>query len=577
MSSMGAASQFAAVLIDELVRGGVTEAVLAPGSRNAPLSFALHDADRTGRLRLHVRIDERTAGFLALGLAKGSGRPVPVITTSGTATANLHPAVLEADAAGTPLLVLTADRPPELRGRGANQTVNQIQLYGDAVRLFAEVGVPEDRPGQNAHWRSTASRALVVATGALSGDPGPVHLNLALREPLVPDPQGLPASLPADLAGRSNGGPWTRAKAGPRRSVPPYDGVPRTLVIVGDCSNRLALAAVALAADRGWPLIAEPVTSAAACGLPAGPLLLADPGLLARAHPERVLVVGRPTLSRAVGALLRSPEVEVDVVPSGPRWADASGVAARVLDADVLEDSALGAARDRGFLHAWLDAAGAAGGAVQAFLDGEPGLTGLHAARAVSRTLTGRHTAADGEPLLVVGSSSGVRDLDVVGRLPPVQVVANRGVAGIDGMVSTAVGAALATQRSGGGPAYALLGDLTFLHDATALMIGPGEPRPDLTLVVVNDDGGGIFTRLEPGAAEHAAAFERIFGTPTGVDLAALCAASGTAHRRVGEADLRAALLPQPGLRVVEVPVERGRTRELHERLLAAVRSATAG
>ncbi|MCW2585120.1 MAG: 2-succinyl-6-hydroxy-2,4-cyclohexadiene-carboxylic acid synthase/2-oxoglutarate decarboxylase, partial [Frankiales bacterium] len=176
---MNPSTALARVLVDELVRGGVTEAVLSPGSRSAPLAFALHDADRAGRLRLHVRIDERSAAFLALGLAKASGRPVPVVTTSGTAAANLHPAVLEAAHGHVPLLLLTADRPPELRGTGANQTVDQVKLYGDAVRLFVEVGAPE--LGQDGYWRALACRALSAALGDLGSAAGPVHLNLALR------------------------------------------------------------------------------------------------------------------------------------------------------------------------------------------------------------------------------------------------------------------------------------------------------------------------------------------------------------------------------------------------------------
>jgi 2-succinyl-5-enolpyruvyl-6-hydroxy-3-cyclohexene-1-carboxylate synthase len=199
---------FARVLVDELVRGGVTDAVLAPGSRSAPVALALAAAERAGRLRLHVRIDERTAAFLALGLAKASGRPVPVLTTSGTAAAHLHAAVLEADASGVPLLALTADRPPELRGTGANQTIDQRGLYGGAVRWTADVGVPEAgrEEAQNRYWRSLAAKALVVARGVVSGDPGPVHLNLALREPLMPDDDG---DLTGPWRGRDDGAPWT--------------------------------------------------------------------------------------------------------------------------------------------------------------------------------------------------------------------------------------------------------------------------------------------------------------------------------------------------------------------------------
>ncbi len=185
---MNPSTALAQVLVDELVRGGVREAVLAPGSRSAPLAFALHAADAAGALRLHVRIDERSAGFLALGLSKASGAPVPVVTTSGTAAANLHPAVLEASESGIALVVLTADRPPELRATGANQAVDQLGLFGRSVRSFHEVGAPDDRPGLNAYVRGLTARTLATAEGTLTGDPGPVHLNLAFREPLTPQP-----------------------------------------------------------------------------------------------------------------------------------------------------------------------------------------------------------------------------------------------------------------------------------------------------------------------------------------------------------------------------------------------------
>ena len=183
---MNPSTAFATVVVDELIRSGVREAVLAPGSRSAPLALALAAADREGRLRLHVRIDERTAGFLAIGLIRGTGLPVPVVTTSGTAVVNLHPAVLEASHSGLPLIVLSADRPPELRGSGANQTTDQLKVFGSAVRLFHEVGTPRREVGQVAYWRSTIARAVAAAVGARTAEPGPVQLNCALAEPLVP-------------------------------------------------------------------------------------------------------------------------------------------------------------------------------------------------------------------------------------------------------------------------------------------------------------------------------------------------------------------------------------------------------
>ena len=222
MRTVNPSTAFAETLVDELIRCGLREVVLAPGSRSAPLAIALFDrASGPGSvLRLHVRIDERSASFLALGLAKAGGRPAAVVCTSGTAAANFHPAVIEADESGVPLLVLTADRPPELRGTGANQAIDQIKLYGGAVRWFAEAGVPEARPGMNAYWRSLACRAWSAASGADGGFPGPVQLNLPLRDPLVPGlpdtgvpaaaPGGAAGGWPESLAGRPGGAPWTR-------------------------------------------------------------------------------------------------------------------------------------------------------------------------------------------------------------------------------------------------------------------------------------------------------------------------------------------------------------------------------
>jgi 2-succinyl-5-enolpyruvyl-6-hydroxy-3-cyclohexene-1-carboxylate synthase len=551
----------ARVLVDELVRGGVREAVLSPGSRSAPLAFALDDAATAGRLRLHVRIDERSAGFLALGLAKASGRPVPVVTTSGTATANLHPAVLEASHAGVPLLLLTADRPPELRGAGANQTVDQVGLYGGAVRLFVEVGAPGVRAGDNAYWRALACRALSAASGDLGTVPGPVHLNLGLREPLVPDED---PEWPEQLTGRDGGGPWT-ARVRPAPVEAPADDLPaRTVVVLGDGPASDACAALSLARRRSWPVVAEPSS-----GAPPSPellavpeLVLASPGWLAASRPDRVLVVGRPTLSRAVGRLIAgSPS---DVVARAGWWPDASRSAARVLPA---VPAPAGGDVDPEWLPAWQRAGQAAATAVAALLDGRPGLAEPAVAARVAAAVP-----ADG--LLVVGSSKPVRDLFLASPAAG-RVLANRGAAGIDGIVSTAVGAALAFQSAGGGAAYALLGDLTLLHDANGLVLGPAEQRPDLALVVVNNDGGAIFGTLEQGSAEHAATFERVFGTPHGVDLAALCAATRTPHVRVDDlVGLDAALRPAPGLRVVEVRTDRTDAVALHRALGEAVAAA---
>ena len=348
---MTPSSALATVLVDELVRNGVREVVLCPGSRSAPLAYAVLAAERAGRLRLHVRVDERSAGFLALGLARGSGAPVAVLTTSGTAVANLHPAVLEAHHAGTPLVVVSADRPHELRGTGANQTTEQPGIFGASTRYAVDVPAPVVRPGLGPFWRSTVCRAVAAATGLLGGLPGPVHLNVCLREPLAPelqpgpgtDPQATHAAQhlatddawPDALDGRADGAPWVLlGDTGTRPPEPtPLVEVARTLVVVGDTRD-LALGerAAAWAAERGHPLVAEPFGSAAvrAEAVPHGPLLLTATDWLDAHAPDRVVVVGRPTLSRAVGALLRRPGLVVEVVSEGGQWPDPSHVASAV-------------------------------------------------------------------------------------------------------------------------------------------------------------------------------------------------------------------------------------------------------
>jgi 2-succinyl-5-enolpyruvyl-6-hydroxy-3-cyclohexene-1-carboxylate synthase len=555
----------ARVLVDELVRGGVTDAVVAPGSRSAPVALALADAERDGRLTLHVRIDERTAAFLALGLAKASGRPVPVLTTSGTATAHLHAAVLEADAAGVPLLALTADRPPELRDTGANQTIAQPGLYGGAVRAAVDVGVPEAgrEEAQNRYWRSLAAKALLTARGVLSGDPGPVHLNLPFREPLLPEDAD--GRIVGPWAGRPDGAPWTDGPV-PAPSRPADPGPARTLLVVGDTPPALGRAAAGLAAAQGWPVVAEPSSGAWGASVRGGALLLGVPGWLAAHRPDRVLVVGRPTLSRPVSALLADPAVRVETVSAAPRWPDAGRSTTWVGGLP-----SPGAPADAAWRAAWCEAGDRVGTAVDGVLDALPGLTAGVLARDLVAGLP------DGA-LLVLGSSTPVRDVDrlAVPRAG-LTVLANRGVAGIDGTVSTAVGAARVHSRGDfrgnrRSSAFALLGDLTFLHDLQGLLVGEGEPRPDLTLVVPDNDGGGIFAQLEPGQPRYEAGYRRVFGTPHGRDLVAVSEALGWPAERVPEPAGLADALAAGGPRVVVVGTDQRGEAEL----AAALRSAAA-
>jgi len=581
---MNPSTAFARVLVDELLRGGVTDAVIAPGSRSAPVAIALADAEAAGRLRLHVRIDERTAAFLALGLAKAAGTPVPVLTTSGTATAHLHAAVLEAHESGVPLLALTADRPPELRGTGANQTIDQVGLYGGAVRWAADVGVPEvgREAAQNRYWRSLVARALVVARGELSGDPGPVHLNLALREPLMPDdaaPGSRPAAPSGEFAGRPDGAPWTSAagSAGSLRgaqlggaSLGSGDpvGADRTLVVAGDAPSAVGRAAAVVADQRGWPVLAEPSSGAwgATGAVRSAALLLGVPEWLAGHRPDRVVVVGRPTLSRPVSALLADPAVRVETYAPTPRWADPGRDSTVVGTASLDPGLALrdgGPRADEAWAAAWSAAGTRVGLAVDAELDDAPA-RGLSAAR-LARDLVATLPAG---ALLVLGSSTPVRDVDrlAVPR-PGLTVLANRGVAGIDGTISTAIGAALAHQGAGGGPAFALMGDLTFLHDLTGLLTGEDEAVPDLTVVVADNDGGGIFAQLEPGQPQYAAGFRRVFGTPHGRDLVSVARSLGWAATAVSDPAQLVAALGAGGPRVVVVRTDAAAESALAGRL----------
>jgi 2-succinyl-5-enolpyruvyl-6-hydroxy-3-cyclohexene-1-carboxylate synthase len=348
---------------------------------------------------------------------------------------------------------------------------------------------------------------------------------------------------------------------------PAASGPLRTVLVVGDAPPALGRAAAALADACRWPVVAEPSSGAwgAAGALRGGALLVGAPGWLARHRPERVLVVGRPTLSRPVNALLADPEVRVETAAALPRWADAARGSTRVsvgVPADVPGEPAA-----TGWLGAWREAAAVVGGAVDEALDASPGLPAARLARDVVAALPAG-------ALLVLGSSTPVRDVDRL-AVPrgDVTVLANRGVAGIDGTVSTAVGAAVVHR----GPAFALLGDLTFLHDLTGLLLGDGEPAPDLTLVVPDNDGGGIFAQLEPGEERYAADYRRVFGTPHGRDLVAVAASLGWAASHVETAGELRAALAAGGPRVVVVRADQRAEARLARELRAAAASALGG
>ena len=482
--------ELGAVVIDALLGMGVTDVLLAPGSRSAALALAADRADRARALRLHVRVDERVAGFTALGLAKESGRAVAVITTSGTAVANLAPAAMEARASGVPLVLITADRPAHLVGTGANQTADQVGAFGSSalgvVRLSSESGDADA-------WAAGVHRAVVLAEGRRSRQPGPVQLNVEFAVPLVGD---LPPLRRRGLEVSRSGG----------HTLVELDGR-RTVVLVGDATPAAGLEARALAEVSGAPLLAEPSSNARS-----GPNAIAGyRDLLAGvgADIERVIVVGHPTLSRPVTALLSRADVELVVVASAASWIDPGHRAAVVADRVLLED------QDPAWLPRWRAA------------DAGPGLPDGFSQRHVADAVLASLGAGDD---LVLGSSSIIRaaDLSPISPAPP-RVFANRGLAGIDGTVATATGIALAGRR----PTTVLLGDLTLQHDLGALVRPAQEPAARLRIVVADDGGGSIFHGLEQGAPAYADSFERVFGTPQGVDLAAVGSALGWRSRLV--------------------------------------------
>ncbi|TYD00129.1 2-succinyl-5-enolpyruvyl-6-hydroxy-3-cyclohexene-1-carboxylic-acid synthase [Arthrobacter echini] len=582
------AATAAARAVAALIAGGVTDVVVAPGSRSAPLAYALADAEAAGRVRLHVRIDERSGCFTALGLALGAGRPAAVVTTSGTAVGELLPAVMEANHAAVPLVVVSADRPAELRGTGANQTTVQPQLFGVHVRTEFDVAAGDDPTGP-------VTAALRAARGGDAEDTprGPVHLNLAFRDPLVPDGRAAPgpdtatdtatdtdsvsgtgiatvdvtASLAASAVRVTTGTTLADAAvsaAARQRPLPQARDDARTVVVAGHDAGEVA---AAFAAHLELPLLAEPSSNARS----GSSAVVAYRLLLEQLGPSitRVVVFGRPTLSRPVAALLARSDVEHALYLPGPAaWFEEGRRPERIIE-DLSELLLFAGRGADGWLRTWQEAGGRAQAAIRAVLDGEEALTGLHVAEAVWVGTSGN---------LVLGSSNPIRDVDLMAATDrhPLRVFANRGLAGIDGTISTATGIALATRA----PTRVLLGDLTFLHDVGGLLIGTGEVQPELQLVVLNDGGGGIFGLLEHGAESTAdrygAAVERLFGTPHAVDLAALAAAHGLAYEGATTYGELVAALERPilGRSVLEVRTQRSTLRDLHARIRRAVLDA---
>nr|WP_246318646.1 2-succinyl-5-enolpyruvyl-6-hydroxy-3-cyclohexene-1-carboxylic-acid synthase [Leifsonia psychrotolerans] len=569
-------------MLGEFVRAGVRDLVLSPGSRSQALALAAAELERIGLLRLHVRIDERGAGFLALGLAVESGRAVLLVTTSGTAVANLHPAVLEAHHSGVPLIVLAADRPEEMRGIGSNQTTDQPGLFGSSTRLMRDVPAPvaAELTDAGAHAESVAAlvqSACDAATGRVSLNPGPVHLNLAFREPLSSALVLEEAAVAPSAVAPAPVGPATVAidSAAASASSPPLLLGPglRTVVVAG---HGAGAAAEEFARSVGWPLLAE-VSSGARFG---PNLVVAYRELLQSddfgALVERVVVFGHPTLSREVPALIQREGVETIVVsPAGTEWYNPGHRVtqfARAIAADEASVAVVGTPAAREWLGRWVMTSRSFVREQAAQNDtplSERGIT--RAELAALRAPVTREMLVDAvwraswpHDRLVFGASRLIREADrrVTGK--KIQVHANRGLAGIDGTIATALGIALASQ--GGteeprstGTTRLLLGDLAFLHDVGSLLIPPGEHQPRIQIVVGNDGGGSIFDGLEVADTAPASSLDRVLFTPQQVDLSALAAAYGWAYSRAAtRSDLERELTTPPANpSILEVPLAR--------------------
>lgn len=569
---------FCAVVCDEWARCGITDAVVAPGSRSTPMVLAL---DREPRIRVHVVLDERSAGFVALGLGLASGRPAVVVTTSGTASVELHPAVVEASQAGVPLIAVTTDRPPELHHVGAPQTVEQHGLFGPATRWSVDPGVAELAASES--WRSLACRCVAEAEGWRE-TPGPVHVNLPFREPLLGSAGAV--DLPP---GRPDGGPWHRAaRDGARPDQAALDEVAAVLgeraggaglIVAGEGAGDPATVAV-LADQLGWPVLADPRSGLRVPDVPvvaaADILLRAEP--VAGWTPCAVLRLGAPWASKVLGQWLArlDPAVPQVLLGRSGRWADPDRTATHVVAAGVEDLAATLAGRPIAgpgsgrWMQQWLAAETAAQRVLAEMLG--PGGELEASEPAVARACL---AALPDGGLLVTSSSMPVRDVEWFGAARAgARVLANRGANGIDGVVSTAIGAALAD----GQPTVCLIGDLAFLYDAGALLWAAGRPV-DLSVIVVDNDGGGIFSFLPQAATLEPDRFERYWGTPHGVDLLALAGAYGVTAERLDERaqlDRFLGRAGEPGLRVGVVRSGRQANVGAHDRLNAAVAAAVA-
>ena len=577
MDPTNANTALASAFVEELERGGLRQAVLSPGSRSTPLAVALW---RAPGIEVTVLVDERSAGFFALGAAQASGSPVALLCTSGTAAANYHPAVCEADESAVPLVVLSADRPPELRGVGAGQTIDQIKLFGDSVRWFCEVGTHAADDEGLLHVRSVACRALSLARGEVR--PGPVHLNLPWREPLAPVAAegAVTATDPLALAGRDSR---------PLTAVTTIDREPSAFLIeemaahIGDAIAGVIVAGrqldpelreplAHLARASGFPILAEP-TSQLRCGphdrsrvISTYDQLLREERFARSVVPDLVLRFGEMPTSKPLRAWLAASGADQIVVDPDDGWNEPTRRAAAILRADPAELAAGWAARleqeERPEPTAWLEAERAAREA----LDSEVALQGL-SEPALHLALGRAHRDGD---LVYTASSMPIRDQESFLEPSPTDALflSNRGANGIDGLISSGIGAAHASGR----PTTIVSGDLGLLHDLGGLA-ALREVSTPVRIVVVDNDGGGIFHFLPQEEAMPDAEFEAILGTPRGVSVAKAAALFDLPHRRLESLDeLPQALAAGTGL--IEVKTDRAVNVTAHRQLSAAVAAA---
>jgi 2-succinyl-5-enolpyruvyl-6-hydroxy-3-cyclohexene-1-carboxylate synthase len=569
------AATFCATLVDEWVRCGVRQVMIAPGSRSTPLALALAGRDE---LSINVFHDERAAGFAALGAGLSTGMPAIVLCSSGTAAAHLHAAVIEADQSRVPMIVCTADRPVELRDVGAPQTIDQTHLYGRSVRWFVEPGVADD--SQRHTWRSLAARAVVDSTRPT---PGPVHLNLAFREPLL----GRPQALPPSRNGRWVDEAATTSVLSGRAALALSAEVasPRGIVVAGKGVDDPA-AIHAFAAAAGWPVLADPRSG---CRIPARTTvaafdaILRQPEFASTYRPAVVVRIGEPPASKVLAQWIAASGARQIQIDPDSRWIDPDHlVARRVTGAPAALLAQLGhtVPIDPGWLAGWSAAESAAQAALSAALE-PPGADRQGADRqgadrpaadsmnepAVARALV---SAMPDGASLVVSSSMPVRDVEWYGAPRNGLVVySNRGANGIDGVVSTAIGVAIGSASK----TVLLIGDVALLHDASALT-ALARRGLELTVVVIDNDGGGIFSFLPQGSAVPADRFEQIYGTPHGTDIVALARAHRLPAVYVDDAAALGAALRQPATSVVVVQTDRHANVAVHERVHAAVAAA---